>query len=666
MPVDHHASGRVVPHSPAPVAAETGDGFASRMHVPNTASRRDRDLTRTVLALSLVCACGLLVVSAAFALSRSGRPFAELVYWAGLVVLFVPAAVWLTSRAPTRSQRLFLVVVVGMALYLVKVAHDPFQFAFSDDLVHAYNADEIARTGSLFHDNPILRVTPQYPGLETVTAALASLSGVSTFVAGTIVVGAARLMLMLALFLLFEAVGGSARVASLAAVLYAANPNFLYFDAQFSYESLALPLVVVVLYGLVRWMRTPTSRGEFLGIGALCLMTLAIVMTHHMSSYALTAFALALVVVHLILRRRREARRSIAFAAFTVACIIAWLVVVAPGTVGYLDPVFTKAFTDTVRTISNEGSPRELFSSANGGLRQPPWDRFLGLSSAVVIALSVPLGIGLMWRDCRKRPFALLLMLAAAGYVGFLGLRLVPGAWEVGSRASEFLFLGTAFVLANAILEWRRAARGARRLMAGSRLSGFAPVARALPGLAPPLRRLAPPTAISLVIAIVFTGGVVAGRPDDLRLAQPFAVDADGVTIKPPESALADWARSELGPGHRVAADASNARMLLVYGGQRPLTGKHPDVRDVIRGSSLRPWQIRLLGDEAIGYVVVDRRRISDAASRGYFFCPPNCALFPRVSARKFNHKPGTSRLFAGGHLTVYDVRSLWNGGGTR
>ena len=46
---------------------------------------------------------------------------------------------------------------------------------------------------------------------------------------------------------------------------------------------------------------------------------------------------------------------------------------------------------------------------------------------------------------------------AAVAYFAMLGLRLSPAAWETGNRASEFLFLGLAFVLAFAGVElWNR------------------------------------------------------------------------------------------------------------------------------------------------------------------------------------------------------------------
>ena len=49
---------------------------------------------------------------------------------------------------------------------------------------------------------------------------------------------------MAALFVLFTRVSGSARLAGIAVMIYAGNSNFLFWGAQYSYESLSLPLLV--------------------------------------------------------------------------------------------------------------------------------------------------------------------------------------------------------------------------------------------------------------------------------------------------------------------------------------------------------------------------------------------------------------------------------------
>ena len=162
-------------------------------------------------------AAGLLLVSVADRLARSGNDVAQPLFWAGLTVIVLPALVRQLSPESDRNERIGLVLVLGMLLYLVKVAANPYAFTFPDEFTHMYNVDQILQTQHLLSPNPMVDITPSYPGLANVTAALTSLGTLSPFQAGIVVVGAARLLLMAALFLLLEQITGSARVSGIAA-----------------------------------------------------------------------------------------------------------------------------------------------------------------------------------------------------------------------------------------------------------------------------------------------------------------------------------------------------------------------------------------------------------------------------------------------------------------
>jgi hypothetical protein len=189
----------------------------------------------------LTAGLGLLVCSIANALSRAALEPTPLLFWAGVLLIAVPIFHRLTAESASAPERLALVCLLGLSLYCIKVFRDAPFYTFSDELVHAFNANQISAHHHLFRENPILDVTPSFPGLEGATSALMKLTGVSSFVAGVVLIGAARLVLIASLFLLFHRVSGSARIAGLGAAIYTGNFNFLYWGAQFSYESLALP-----------------------------------------------------------------------------------------------------------------------------------------------------------------------------------------------------------------------------------------------------------------------------------------------------------------------------------------------------------------------------------------------------------------------------------------
>src|SRR5262249_51247313 len=150
-------------------------------------------------AIVLCAGVGLLLCSFGEALSRGTEAHAELVYWAGVLLFAAPIFYRLTGRAPSASERLLRVFMPGAGLYLVKVMRDSPSFTFNDELIHAFNTNQINTHHHLFHENPILAVTPFYPGMEGATSALTSITGISTYAAGTILIGAARLTLIASL-----------------------------------------------------------------------------------------------------------------------------------------------------------------------------------------------------------------------------------------------------------------------------------------------------------------------------------------------------------------------------------------------------------------------------------------------------------------------------------
>jgi len=191
--------------------------------------------------LGLLATGGLLLVAIADGAARSGDAWAEPLFWLGLLTIFVPLTGRLLLPGPARAERIGLIATLGAVLYLVKVLHSPVNFTFHDEFVHWSNVQNAISTGHLFVRNPVLPVSGDFPGLSSVTAATAQLAGIPIFTAGLIVIGVARLVAVLAIYLLYESVSGSSWVAGIGAALYAANPGFVFFDAQFSYESLALP-----------------------------------------------------------------------------------------------------------------------------------------------------------------------------------------------------------------------------------------------------------------------------------------------------------------------------------------------------------------------------------------------------------------------------------------
>src|SRR5690242_18490500 len=76
-------------------------------------------------ALSLLCACGVLLVALAHQSARYDAPWAQPLYWLGLVVLFTPPATRLIMPGVARREAIGLVLFLGLALYCSKLLQSP-------------------------------------------------------------------------------------------------------------------------------------------------------------------------------------------------------------------------------------------------------------------------------------------------------------------------------------------------------------------------------------------------------------------------------------------------------------------------------------------------------------------------------------------------------------
>ena len=262
-------------------------------------------------------------------------------------------------------------VLVGLALYAVKVLQNPFMFTYADEWVHLHNVQSILATGRLFGNNTLLPVTVHYPGLEAATAAVVRASGMSAFAAGVVIIAAARTVMMLALFALYERLTGSPWLAGMGVLLYAATPTFLFFTSEFSYESLALPLATVALFALARRLHTLDAAARKRWATVVIVLDAAVVPTHHITSYVLFAVLVVVCLLHWLLRGRRGAPWVLA--AIVGAMTAGWLFLSAGVTIEYIGKPLGAALTQVFQTLSQESPPRTLFVNTAGPDQTAVW-----------------------------------------------------------------------------------------------------------------------------------------------------------------------------------------------------------------------------------------------------------------------------------------------------
>jgi hypothetical protein len=399
----------------------------------------------------LVIATALALVSYAFSVSRTladSDPLPMLVFFGGLALLMGFVTWRLMQVGLSRNERMAIVVMMGLALFAVKVMQHPARFAYHDEHAHWRSAIDIVRTGKLFQTNPLLPVTPLYPGLAAATAAISQVTGLNLHLASLLLLIAARVVFMLALFHLFEAATRSERAAGLACAIYAVNPNFLFFDSQFSYEML--------VYAVLRSQQiTETSNIPALSLLAT-LILLSNAMTHHFTSYVTGVLLVIWSVASFAFRRYRHNQPNPANIAILAVLLNAfWLLYVANFTLEYLTYVFKSAFEGLIKVAGNAANPatddgagfRVPFTTGDDSNVGPPiWQRLLGFASVIFSAGSVPFGAWEVLRRHRTRALIVVMGLAMCMLPATYVLRLTNTStgWEISNRSAEFIFLGLA------------------------------------------------------------------------------------------------------------------------------------------------------------------------------------------------------------------------------
>lgn len=580
--------------------------------------------------IALLQSGSLLLIAFSFVWARAGSMWSEAFFWLGLALLIVPVAIRMYSTTTPRHERIALILLLWAAFYLVKVMHSPYAFTFPDEFSNFRNVHEILQNQHLFEVNPELPVTALYPGLATITSMLSSLSGLSTFPAGLLVLAAARLVLFLGLFLLYEQVSGSARIAGLATLFYMGNANFLFYTAEFSYESLALPTAILVLYVVAR---RGITKNHWFALTAIAIMGMfTVVISHHMTSYILAALLLAATGIS-ILRSRGKDRGPWDLALIMGVATAFWLVYVATYTLNYLSPVLGKAMRSIFRLAQQEETTRTLFKSSSTGYVSPLWEQLTVFGSVLLVVLGLPIGWWHLWRRYRAPIFFLLLGAVALVYLPMQGLRLTSAGWETANRSSEFLFIGVAFILALAIEQlWQVA-----------------------------WLRLRFGWATSLIIMVLFFGGFIAGWPPQARMPRPYLVSTGSHLAEPQAIAAAKWTLDFLGPDHRIATSKVGAKLISAYGEQSPFTGKPYGIKDMLFSSVVGPSEKDIIRGAGIEYIASERRLISWDHMIGLFFfnvkSSPSYELVESETFEKFDGLEGVNRIMDSGDIVIYDVR---------
>ncbi|WP_433296092.1 hypothetical protein ACQP2F_37535 [Actinoplanes sp. CA-030573] len=624
-----------------PVAVRPGNDPA------HTEARPDRAPLWCAATLTVAGAAGAASLVAADRAAEWGRgPVFEL-FWLGMLLFTAPAAYWAVRRGSGARLRLAVLIAYAGFTYLPKLLRNPTGPLYHDEFAHWRQSREILLDGRLFEANPIVRVIGDFPGLHATVAAISAMTGLSVWHAALVVLVVAHALVVLGVAVLAEQISGCRRTAATAAIAYGLNSSFLFFDTQFGYESLAIPLMIWALVSLQRAMRAPDRPARAGWAAVTVLLSAATVATHHLTALGQVAIMLvisAVVTVRALRRRDAGPAAATAWALTGVAAIlvVGWLCWVAPKTAGYLDPYLGKALGQFAGLAGEGGTGgRTLFKESVA----PWWEQKAAFAAPVGAFLAMAAAA---WRlrtrrnaDPVDRSLALAMFVVGACYFPAALLILTPSGAEGARRTWAFSYLGIALAVAPVVV---------------ALLDRFA--------------RIAGPALIAL-LAVMMVGNTAAGMNPSYRFPGPPVYGSDTRALTPEVRAAAAWLRATQGRDLRIVADRYSGLVFGSLGGQFPVTGSVTfptyDMYLAPPGRPVPPALIDQLRSWNFRYLIVDRRMAEEVPEIGIYF-ETNEPIphdgrpgFTLAQLTKFDRTPWSIKIYDSGDIAIYrfDFASL-------
>jgi hypothetical protein len=614
-------------------------------------------------AIGLTTGFSLLAIGVCDGAARANLHWAETAFWIAIAGLYFPIAFRLVWPKVGERERIGLVLLLGAALYVVKVLASPLGFTLFDEFLHWATAAQIMDEHRLFGMNPLLPASPFYPGLELVTTALAELSGIPIFPCGLLTIGLARIVFVSAVYLFFRRISGSSRVAAIAVLIYT-EADFVFFAAQFAYESLALAFVGLALTADAFAEHLSASRPRSANavtdldgasvppMIATALFLLAAAVTHHLTSYFLAAFFCAIALFTAMRPVCAGGRtRAAAIAVIAVCVSVGWNAVANNEVSNYILPILKSGMSEVWQLVVGGSGSRTLFVSDSGDIA-PLWKRAVMLSTVMLTLIGLAFGffralrpldlsgiVGTTGRRTRRRLDWIrpaLVTLVTTLYPAFLALRLTRSGWEIANRSTAFVYIGISFVLAVGIASfWQRRSMSVWR-------AGI----------------------VAATVTLMFVGGMLSSCCS--VLPGPYAVAADSYSIEAIGIGAAEWSRANLGSGNRILADRINRVLQATYGGQVAVTSLADklDFSPLILGRRPSEDQYDLLKQARVDYVLMDERLSTGKPIFGVYLERGEMPEYDRAppdldALRKFDRMVDVDRVFDCGPIAIYDVRRL-------
>ena len=580
-------------------------------------------------------------------------------FWLGMAaVTFPPILVALRARAA--EVRTLAMTTLGLGIYLPEFLRSPLAPSVGDAFAHWGAAQLILRTGHIYVPVPLDPVGQYYPGLESMVVALHELTGLSLYTSGTLALGLLHGLTLVGIAAFAQAaLKLNDRGATIAAIVYAASPGFIWFDSWYSYESMAIPLLVWALLLGVRCLAATNYRSLLTNLAFLLLLASTCVVTHHLTSYILIVLILVFAVPTLARPNPPATSPSPAAALLALAVSLAvfaglWVSLHNVPMLAYLGDPISAGFKGALRLLtgaSARGGPGTVLGAAPAarplfsGSLLPVYERICAFAVPLVL-FPILLRAALRLRHRLTGPSLAVGALGCA-FLLSLPLALTSAGSAAAHRSWTFSYIGVAALvglsLSPAPVPATRAAAPPPFPRAGSHYAS---------------RRL-PILGVLLLFCLLLVGNFGANVSDYWQFPGPFLVNVDGRTASPALIDAAGWMAGHGAPAAQILATEEESGVFYGYA-----TAVNPSFQlswqVFFAQPAVPPLLLSQIKQQHIEFIVVDSRLATVPPTSMPYFSDyePLLATYPLPPSdlTKFSHASWATRAYTSGPITIFRV----------
>lgn len=571
------------------------------------------------------------------------------IFWAGMVLAYL-AVTW---RALFGRYTLLWLWVLGVFTLLPKFLMSPNNPIYFDETAHYSLLLNVISTGRLFRYTPFLPIGTDYPGLESMGAAIHALTGLTPWHSALTLIAVVHCLLLIQVYYVARALQVPHRWAAAAGLVYATNPSFVYGFAQFSYESVAILLLLTIVRLYVEALAAERTGGRTWSQSLWTALLIAVlcfgcVVTHHLTSLTgitlLLAGALFIKPIDGFLDRKGGGRRLFVrwSPVLTLATVFGlWIYFVAPGTISYLFPNVSRPTSVLLGLVGvghatkGSGGLRTVFS----GSVAPTYEQIAAIGAPALIGFALLFAaIRWLWKGRLRSNFLWCLVVVAA-YLASLPLTLTA-AGDAGARRSwATTYIGVSLLPAALVFLFELAKRRpwAKRTAAVAGLAG---------------------------LVVLLVGNVAAGEPVDYRFPGPYEFGSDTRSVTSESVRLASWVEGHLGARARVVTDRYTAVALTAHADAiTPLPLPTLPIEEIWYDRHPPPPSLlSAMQSQRDDYLAIDLRDAQFNTTVNALFITGEPRKVPLVNLTRLSKWPWLHLLYSSKHYRLYKINfALYN-----